>query len=78
MSDCKIEYTSRDIIGHRLLVELANDNEKVALLLDKPDLDVVIEALDCALLFSAKGTIPNRWTTMLSDLRQLRKGAFGQ
>lgn len=67
---CKVERTSRQIIEHRMLLEMS-DAGKVALVLDEEGLETLITTLECVPVKCG------RRIQMLEDLKQLRREAFG-
>lgn len=68
-SACSVELTSRQVIERKLLAAL-DDEDKVALLCSRQDLDMLIAALHTS---SIDGPKEREWER---DLRQLRAEAF--
>lgn len=73
MKKCTEEHVSRSVIENKLLVSLG-DKSKVALLLDKNDLDLIIGAL--LLSESNRMAMPTQYKEMRKGLEQLRAAAF--
>lgn len=77
----KVVQSSRRIIEHKLLTALG-DSETVAILASKDDLNLMITALQgYHELVLKKLSLSERWTgaeSMLVDLKQLRREAFGE
>lgn len=72
-SSCSVVPTSRSVIEGKLLDALSNDG-CVAILASEDDLNVMIAALEYAMLGNHKQTIAAR--ALAKDMRQLRKEAF--
>lgn len=70
---CSVEPTSREVIEGKLLNALTND-ACVAILASEADLDVMIAALEYAMLGNGKQTVAAR--ALAKDIRQLRDEAF--
>ena len=68
---CSIRYTGRENIENKLLASLSDD-DKVALVLTLEDLKRLINA------FEAIVTKTNEEKSMLHDLINFRKAAFGK
>lgn len=68
--DNTVENMKREVIERKLLAAL-NDETKVAALLEKQDLDVLIEALEFY-----EGPSFEKTRQFANDFRQLRKEAF--
>lgn len=72
-SSCSVVPTSRSVIEGKLLDALSNDG-CVAILASEEDLNVMIAALEYAMLGNHKQTVAAR--ALAKDMRQLRKEAF--
>lgn len=72
-SSCSVVPTSRSVIEGKLLDALSNDG-CVAILASEDDLNVMIAALEYAMLGNHKQTVAAR--DLAKDMRQLRKEAF--
>ena len=72
-SSCSVVPTSRSVIEGKLLDALSNDG-CVAILASEEDLNVMIAALEYAMLGNRKQTVAAR--ALAIGMRQLRKEAF--
>lgn len=73
----KVEFTTRRVIERKILESISN-GDSVAILASKQDLETFIEAFNCALQFSDKGAVPDKWRELKAGLEQLRKEAYGK
>jgi len=70
---CSVELTKREVIERKLLTALEDDNT-VAILASKQDLDVMVAALDYAMLSDKNQTRKAR--ELAAGMKQLRREAF--
>lgn len=75
MAKCKTSYAPREVLEGKLLAAL-DDESKVAIVLDKADVDMLINALEAYPAHAVKGGKSHR--QYAADLRQLRSAAFGE
>lgn len=66
---CTVLESSRAIFEEKLLASLS-DESKVAMILDRADLDLLIMGLDTL--------TPERARELSGDMQQLRRAAFGE
>ncbi len=71
---CSVVSTSHEVIEHRLLVAL-NDQDKVAIVGSKEDVDMLIDALDSTMDNRGMGARV-KMRKFADGLRQLRREAF--
>jgi len=73
---CEEVYTSQRDIQSQLLDSLTDKN-KVALLLDEDDLDMLIDALEDVANDTTRSNCRQKRLKFLHDMRQLKKVTFG-
>ena len=75
----KIERVHKQVIENKLLAAL-DDDDKVAILCNSDDLDVLIGACVFQLHqpIGAEHLLKDRLREMLADMKKLRKHAFGR
>ena len=73
----EVDYASRTVIENQLLIAL-NDKSKVAFLLTKDDLNLLIwwGSIAPGNVLASDALEPERSKGMLADLRKLRSAAF--
>ena len=79
-SKCAVEFGGREVIESKLLAAL-NDENKVAVLLERTDIDhliYILEFYETAAGSSHSGRRARWAATMADDLNQLRTAAFGR